>query len=75
MRESQCFITLSNTEKRMIFTNFNVFGIVMKYGIKLLISFLKQSEFSEGNYGCRNEKFLNLISTHSLNIISFVISS
>lgn len=59
----------------MIFTNFNVFGIVMKYGIKLLILFLKQSEFSEGNYGCKNEKFLNLISTHSLNIISFVISS
>ena len=71
MRESQCFITLSNTEKRVIFTNFNVFGIVVKYGIKLLILFLKQSEFRERNYGCKNEKFFNLISKHSLNIIFF----
>ena len=47
----------------------------MKYGIKLLILFLKQSEFRKRNYGCENEKFFNLISKHSLNIIFFLISS
>ena len=58
--------------KEWFLKNFNVSSIVMKYGVKLLkILFPKQSEFRERNYGFKNEKFFNLISKHSLNIIFF----
>ena len=52
-------------------TNLEVFHLVMKHCIELLILLLKQNYFRRRNYGCKNEQFFK----DSLKInISFVLS-
>ena len=38
-------------------TNLEVFHLVMKHCVELLILLLKQNYFRRGNYGCKNEQF------------------